>query len=115
MEVTAFDAEVDRLKNNENGRLILLFFVLLFATATMAQRVAHDLDSNGYRYIDTYNTRVLTPKGFQKKTNSSLHSLKAGKCICMHTLVIVCTGILAFLYLKRFPYTMHFIPWKNNS
>ena len=29
----------------------------------MAQRVAHDLDRNGYRYIDTYNTRVLTPKG----------------------------------------------------
>lgn len=51
------------LKNNGNGRLILLFFVLLFATATMAQRVAHDLDRNGYRYIDTYNTRVLTPKG----------------------------------------------------
>ena len=82
------------LKNNGNGRLILLFFVLLFATATMAQRVAHDFDHNGYRYIDTASTPVTS---FRKKTNSSLHSLKAGKCICMHTLVIVCTGILAFL------------------
>ena len=29
----------------------------------MAQRVAHDNDIQGYRYIDTYNTRALTPKG----------------------------------------------------
>lgn len=50
------------LKNTGSGRLILLFFVLLFATATMAQRVAHDFDHNGYRYIDTYTIRVLTPK-----------------------------------------------------
>ena len=51
------------MKNNGNGRFILLFFALLFATATMAQRVAHDLDRNGYRYIDTYSTRILTPRG----------------------------------------------------
>jgi len=51
------------LKNTRNGRLVLLLFVLLIATVTMAQGVVHDLDNNGYRYIDTYNTRVLTPQG----------------------------------------------------
>lgn len=46
-----------------SGKLILVFGGLLFATATMAQRVAHDFDNSGYRHIDTYMTRVLTPQG----------------------------------------------------
>ena len=53
---------------------ILLLSFYLLASVSMAQRVAHDHDIQGYRYIDTYNTRVLryidtyntrvlTPKG----------------------------------------------------
>jgi hypothetical protein len=44
-------------------KTILLLFFYLLASVSMAQRVAHDHDIQGYRYIDTYNTRVLTPKG----------------------------------------------------
>ena len=65
-------------------KTILLLFFYLLASVSMAQRVAHDHDIQGYRYIDTYNTRVLTPKGssFPISADSQYHATyQRGLCL----------------------------------